>query len=155
VDGGMLSNFPVDVFDAPQGIEPRWPTFGIKLSVRADAAQQAAHPVKGLFSMAIAMLDTLTGFYDRMHIDNPDVLARTIFIDTGAVKATDFDIDKATQQMLYDNGRTAATRFLDGDGTHPGWNFDAYVKTFRTTAGGTSPGPGDPDLDSPVKTSRH
>lgn len=133
VDGGMLSNFPVDVFDAPQGVEPRWPTFGIKLSVHADAAQQAARPVKGLFSMAAAMIDTLTGFYDRMHIDNPDVLARTIFIDTGKVKATDFDLDKATQQMLYNNGRAAAIRFLDGDGTHPGWNFDAYIKKFRSS----------------------
>jgi len=131
VDGGMLSNFPVDVFDAPQGVEPRWPTFGIKLSVRADAAQKAARPVKGVFSLAVAMLDTLTGFYDRMHIDKPDVLARTIFIDTGGVKSTNFDIDKATQQMLYDNGRTAALRFLDGDSTHPGWNFDSYIKTFR------------------------
>jgi hypothetical protein len=31
--------------------------------------------------MGVAMIDTLTGFYDRMHIDNPAVLARTIFID--------------------------------------------------------------------------
>jgi NTE family protein len=132
VDGGMLSNFPVDVFDSPQGVAPRWPTFGIKLSVRADAAEQAARPVKGLFSMAAAMIDTLTGFYDRMHIDDPEVLARTIFIDTGTVKATDFDLDKEAQQMLYDNGRAAATRFLDGDDTHPGWSFDAYIKEFRT-----------------------
>jgi NTE family protein len=139
VDGGMLSNFPVDVFDAPQGVEPRWPTFGIKLSVRADAAQQAARPIAGVFSMAVAMLNTLTGFYDRMHIDNPDVLARTIFIDTGTVKATDFDIDKATQQMLYDNGRAAASRFLDGDETHPGWNFDSYINTFRSTTATPTP----------------
>jgi NTE family protein len=34
-----------------------------------------------LVSMGVAMIDTLTGFYDRMHIDNPAVLARTIFID--------------------------------------------------------------------------
>jgi NTE family protein len=139
VDGGMLSNFPVDVFDAPQGVEPRWPTFGIKLSVHVDAAQQAARPVKGLFGMAVAMIDTLTGFYDRMHINNPDVLARTIFIDTGAVKATDFDVDKATQQMLYDNGRAAAIQFLDGDATRPGWNFDAYIKRFRATVATPTP----------------
>lgn len=34
VDGGMLSNFPVGVFDREDGAEPRWPTFGIKLSGR-------------------------------------------------------------------------------------------------------------------------
>ena len=32
VDGGMLSNFPIEVFDRTDGKPPRWPTFGIKLS---------------------------------------------------------------------------------------------------------------------------
>ncbi len=34
VDGGMLSNFPIDIFDRRDGGTPRWPTFGIKLSSR-------------------------------------------------------------------------------------------------------------------------
>ncbi len=29
VDGGVLSNFPIDSFDRPDGAEPRWPTFGV------------------------------------------------------------------------------------------------------------------------------
>ena len=32
VDGGMLSNFPIDVFDRTDGEPSRWPTIGIKLS---------------------------------------------------------------------------------------------------------------------------
>ena len=32
VDGGMLSNFPVEVFDRSDGQPSRWPTIGIKLS---------------------------------------------------------------------------------------------------------------------------
>ena len=39
VDGGMLSNFPIDVFDRTDGAPPRWPTFGIKLSAQAGAAR--------------------------------------------------------------------------------------------------------------------
>src|SRR6185436_8688621 len=31
VDGGMLSNFPVWLFDCPPGQRPRWPTFGLML----------------------------------------------------------------------------------------------------------------------------
>ena len=31
VDGGVLSNFPIDVFDRVDGREPRWPTFGVTL----------------------------------------------------------------------------------------------------------------------------
>lgn len=30
VDGGVLSNFPIDVFDRLDGAQPRWPTFGVK-----------------------------------------------------------------------------------------------------------------------------
>ena len=38
------------------------------------------------------------------------MFGRTIFIDAGAMKATDFDLDKATQQMLYDNGTVVIGR---------------------------------------------
>src|SRR5581483_9262344 len=32
VDGGLLSNFPVEVFDRSDGQPSRWPTIGVKLS---------------------------------------------------------------------------------------------------------------------------
>jgi NTE family protein len=131
VDGGMLSSFPVDVFDRRDGQRPRWPTLGIKLSARADAAQGVRHRITGLWSMGRAMLGTMTGFYDRIHLDRADVRARTIFVDTMKVRSTDFDLDRPTQQRLYDNGRRAAERFLDGADGHPGWDFDAYVDRFR------------------------
>ena len=39
VDGGLLSNFPVEVFDRSDGQPQRWPTIGIKLSaLRHDSA---------------------------------------------------------------------------------------------------------------------
>lgn len=134
VDGGMLSNFPVDVFDRRDGQLPRWPTIGLKLSVRADAAQGVRHPIGGVWSMSRAMLGTLTGFYDRIHLDREDVVSRTIFIDTGKVRTTDFDLDRAAAQQLYDNGRNAAEQFLDGTEERPGWDFDDYVRRFRRPA---------------------
>jgi NTE family protein len=134
VDGGMLSNFPVDVFDRRDGQPPRWPTLGIKLSARADAAQGVRHRIRGVWSMSRAMLGTMSGFYDRIHLDRADVRARTIFVDTMKVRATDFDLDRATQQQLFDNGRRAAERFLDGADGRPGWEFDAYVDRFRRPA---------------------
>ena len=45
VDGGLLSNFPVEVFDRSDGEPQRWPTIGIKLSAR-DTTVPAAVPVK-------------------------------------------------------------------------------------------------------------
>jgi len=131
VDGGMLSNFPVTVFDRNDNQPPRWPTFGIKLSVQADDLQGEKFKIKGSLSLARALLGTMTGWYDAIHINDPDVLARTIFVDTLGVKATDFDLDRATSTKLYDNGRKAAERFLDGDKDQPAWNFEEYKKRFR------------------------
>jgi NTE family protein len=130
VDGGMLSNFPVDVFDRTDGAEPRWPTFGIKLSGRPR--DNRLNDVRGIVTLSKAMLTTMTGFYDRMHIDEADVVARTIFVDTFGVKATDFDLSPGTAEKLYEQGRRAATTFLDGDDEHPGWDFEEYKRTFRT-----------------------
>jgi NTE family protein len=125
VDGGMLSNFPIEVFDRTDGKPPRWPTFGIKLSAKPSAAVVQRFKVKGTLGLARAMVGTMTNFHDQMHIDDPSVLARTMFVDTGSVKATDFDLDEPTQDMLFDNGRRYAGKFLDG------WDFDAYVAAFR------------------------
>ena len=137
VDGGMLSNFPVDVFDRADGAPPRWPTFGIKLSTRAGALQGVPNDVHGAYSLARAMLATMTSFHDQQHLDDPAVVARTIFVDTLNVRATDFDIDRTTQQQLYDSGRRAATKFLDGGDGRPAWDFADYVARHRTAGAAT------------------
>jgi len=123
VDGGMLSNFPIDVFDCPPGVEPRWPTFGIKLSGRA--ASTAVNEVRGVASLSRAMLNTMTGFYDRLHVAQEAVQARTIFVDTGTIRATDFDLSPEQAEWLYESGRSAATAFLSG------WDFEEYKRKYR------------------------
>ena len=111
VDGGMLSNFPVHIFDRTDGQRSRWPTIGIKLSAR-QPPNQPEHRVKGDISLAMAMIGTMQSWSDQMHLDNPAVLARTIFVDTFGINATDFSIDRPTQEKLYQSGRTAAEKFL-------------------------------------------
>lgn len=120
VDGGMLSNFPITAFDAPADQTPRWPTFGIKLSSRPDAAHSVTNKITGTLSFGIAILRTLMGFYDGMHIDSADAVARTIFIDTGKVRTTQFDLTDSDRDLLYRNGRKAAIKFLDGTERAPG-----------------------------------
>jgi NTE family protein len=135
VDGGMLSNFPIGVFDRRDGMPPRWPTLGIKLSGRPEALLGVRNHITGPLTMTRALIDTMSGFYDRIHLDDAAVVARTIFVDTMHVRATDFDLDEATQQALFHNGRRAAERFLDGTDDRPGWDFEDYVRGFRSGAG--------------------
>jgi NTE family protein len=111
LDGGMLSNFPISVFDRTDGLPPRWPTIGIKLSAEKSPGTDG-RKVTGLISLATAMIGTLTSWYDRMHINDPDVVKRTIFVDTTGIRSTDFGINESQQAQLYENGRVAATTWL-------------------------------------------
>jgi NTE family protein len=129
VDGAVLSRFPIDVFDTPARLEPRWPTFGIKLA----AAPGPVSEVHNTKTMVRAMLNTMTGFYDRMHIDDAAAAARTIVVDTGTVRATDFDLDRDTQDLLFRKGREAAVNFLDGAPERPAWDWEAYRRTYRNS----------------------
>jgi NTE family protein len=126
VDGGMLSNFPIEVFDRTDGKPPRWPTFGLKLSAKPDAAQRQKYDVRGTFSLARAMVGTMTSFHDQIHIDDPSAVARTMFVDTFGIRATDFDIDETMQDTLFKSGRQAAEAFLRD------WDFETYLATYRS-----------------------
>lgn len=132
VDGGMLSNFPITLFDANPGVVPRWPTFGIKLSSPAGSRLNTEDRITGPLTLAIAMLRTMMGFYDGMHVDSADARARTIFIDTGEVRTTEFDLSEAQREMLFAQGRRAAIDFLDGTATRPGWDFERYIAQHRS-----------------------
>ncbi len=111
VDGGMLSNFPISIFDRTDGQPPRWPTIGIKLSGSVGPSEVTNH-VRGAFSLGVALVHTMMTFYDRQHINDPDVIKRTIFVDTLGVPTLDFGIKRATQDRLFASGKEAAVEFL-------------------------------------------
>ena len=111
VDGGMLSNFPITVFDRTDGQPGRWPTWGVKLSAR-PASVQVDRPAGNDFELAESCLQTLLAGWDRYHLDDQNVAARTVFVDTGSVSAINFAITTAEQAQLYESGRAAATDFL-------------------------------------------
>jgi NTE family protein len=134
----MLSNFPVDVFDA-RGREPRWPTFGIKLSAKAKSAEGTICDVHGPVSLATAMIRTMSSFYDRLHIDDPAVQNRTIFVDTGNIRAIDFHLTREQSDWLFQQGRDAAQKFFDGEDGEPGWDWQAYKVKYRRAAGADAP----------------
>ena len=131
VDGGVLSNFPIDVFDRTDGRPPRWPTFGVKLIpiLPMDAAKVL--PIAALFkhgpvALAADLVMTAIVGRDQAHLAKPWVNVRTMQVDTGGVNPVDFGLSEAQAGILFENGRTAATRFLTG------WDWADYVATFRT-----------------------
>jgi NTE family protein len=109
VDGGMLSNFPITVFDRTDGRPPRWPTWGIKLSGRP---RDHDVPVRLAPKLATRALKTMLSEWNRYALDGGGVSQRTIFVDTTGFSTLDFRLSPEHQRELYRNGRTAAERFL-------------------------------------------
>ena len=133
VDGGMLSNFPVWLFDCEDEAEPDWPTFGILLvepdpkvpiTARLPAPEHAPRGARGLVSLLSGMLHTMMEAHDRLYMEK-EQFARTIPIPTLGVGTTEFDISPERAQELYESGRSAAEDFLAR------WDFTAYVEEFR------------------------
>ncbi|MFL5861001.1 MAG: patatin-like phospholipase family protein [Solirubrobacteraceae bacterium] len=126
VDGGLLSNFPVWIFDSDG--KPRWPTFGLMLvepepkeSVAARLGE--ARTDTDIVTYGKDLILTMVEAHDRMYLEN-DTFVRTIPIPTLGVRTTDFNIDAATKKALYESGREAAGDFLGR------WDPAAYVNSF-------------------------
>ncbi|GAA4515929.1 patatin-like phospholipase family protein [Brevibacterium yomogidense] len=111
VDGGLLSNYPIGVFDQPDRTAARWPTFGMRLSAREDEPS-ISQPVGGLFGVTKALVSTALHGIDRRHIDEPSTIDRTMFIDTAGTSALDFELAPAQSERLIRSGREAANKFL-------------------------------------------
>jgi NTE family protein len=110
VDGGLLSNFPVEVFDRGDGQPERWRTIGVKLSAR-QTVMPPAQPIRNVVGELRGCLRALLANADRYYVDESKA-ARTIFVDSGDVKATDFHLTPDLQQTLFQNGQKAAQAFL-------------------------------------------
>ena len=131
VDGGMLSNFPVWVFDS-DGV-PDWPTFGLKLVEPEPKKLEPGEPpevpvehsaLKELIAYLLGLVGTMTESHDKIYLER-DAFVRTITIPNLGVKATEFNLRKETSDALYNAGQDAANAFLRS------WDFDAYKGAFR------------------------
>jgi NTE family protein len=124
VDGGVLSNFPIAMFDRTDDQPPRWPTFGVRLSMRPEGRVQT-HEVRGTVSLALSLVETMLEACDAQHINDPCVQARSVFVDTSGTSPVDFGITDEQQEQLLSAGREAAVEFLQA------WDFDDYLRRCR------------------------
>ena len=131
VDGGVLSNFPIDTFDRPDGKPPRWPTFGITVLPRPTeglgAVMPALKPLRLFEQTALleSLLTTMLAGHDQTHLNHPWVYSRSIAVESTNVGVLDFDIPRGRLEELYDKGYEAAREFLST------WDWAVYLKRFR------------------------
>ena len=107
VDGGLLQNFPVTVFDRTDGRRNRWPTFGIKLSSHPQLNTPDV-PVQGDLREVVSIAHTAVGEWNRYPLADEGVGARTVFVDTMGIASTDFGLTTDQRDELFANGQAAA-----------------------------------------------
>ena len=131
VDGGILSNFPIDLFDVSADVCPERPTFGVKILPRLPLQEGdntvLPNPRLWLRPLRLAgqLIGTMIGGHDQARVDLPWVNARTIRVDASAAQIVDFGIGPEVRKKLLDAGRVAVDEFLEG------WDFREYCRTYR------------------------
>lgn len=119
VDGGLLSNFPVWIFDV-EGV-PRWPTFGIKIKDKAGKTLQG----KSCFPYFLMDLVTSPLYVNEERFVRNVDLVRTIVLEHPKLKATDFKLAKACAEDLFSLGYKNTVDFLKH------WDFQRYIREYR------------------------
>ena len=107
VDGGVLSNYPVWIFDVNGS--PRWPTIGFKLGGNKEIRE---HKISNIINFTSSIIETMLEAQDDIHIRDMDYL-RTVKINTLDIKTTDFNISKEKIMELYNSGELCASEFLE------------------------------------------
>jgi NTE family protein len=127
VDGGLLSNFPIWLFDSPN---PKRPTWGFRLHPGSDVEEGLPYRKipRPFWEVPLlkAMFSAATEAWDRQQMEQV-VSARTVSIPTHTISTTNFGLTKAQADSLYAWGVNAAHDFF----TAP--DQQAYLNVFGKT----------------------
>ncbi len=110
VDGGVVSAYPIFLFDSP---EPAHPTWGFRLFSGKPPEKPPQQDIDGFFwwvDMGEAILDASMNAFDRF--DEKLFGPRTIAIPTGEIETLNFELSPAEQTELFDFGLKAAQEFF-------------------------------------------
>ena len=134
VDGGMLSNFPVWLFDV-EDRDPKRPTFGFRLYGGKAMAPGGLHELVQRVAWPVAfgwdMFQTTMEAWDKRFMSH-STSVRTCAISAEGIGTVDFGLSDADQTTLLESGRHAAGEFLatfDVDDY-----FNTYGRTLRVAA---------------------
>lgn len=111
VDGGILSNFPINVFHRSDYKVPKRPTFGARLS----AYRVEANDTSSFMKMSGAMISTMRQIHDYdFLLKNPDYKRLICRIDADQdFNWLDFNMTEEDKIKLFELGATKAFEFLD------------------------------------------
>ena len=127
VDGGVLRNYAIDLFDSAQGVNPA--TLG--LSLQNVHAKPVAQPVKDLPEYIKAVFSTLLDVQDIALGNNLPDLERTVIIDDLGISFTDFGLDLQQKQALVAAGAQCTCDYLED---WQKWNASGHLPSSMVRA---------------------
>ena len=128
VDGGMINNYPINIFDSClnnkspfdcENIKYNMHTLGLKLE-RPEQIQQfnngitsiAPHPISSFKDYKLAMINLLQETLARKNVDLKNERGRTIYISYGNVFGKIRKVSAEEKTELFNNGVKAAQKFF-------------------------------------------
>jgi NTE family protein len=112
VDGGIISNFPINIFFNPNLDKPRLPTFGVMLE---DDVFKPKEKFTGVLNFFGSIFNTVRFHYDKDFLVKHNDFEKTIGrIDVKEYNWLNFNISEEDKLGLFKKGVEAAMEFLLG-----------------------------------------
>lgn len=108
VDGGVLSNFPMWIFDEADGIRKR-PLIGMKLSHPKD--KMPGKKIDNALNLFEGLFSTMKNAHDERYISRKHE-KDIIFIPVEQYSATQFDLEDEKKEEMMEIGRLKTIQFL-------------------------------------------
>lgn len=108
VDGGVMWNYPIDLFDGPEGYNFR--TLGLFMDT---FDQPKLDPIHTLHDFAGSFFASLLSSQEIDLMNSPANLARSIRINDLGLKPTEFGITREQKLALMDQGQQSTRAFLE------------------------------------------
>lgn len=120
VDGGILSNFPVWIYDDDKS-HCTFPTFGYKL---VEPEEGKPREISGPVSLLKALFATMVEAHDARYIKDRNFM-RTVPIPTLGIQTTQFEMSPEQSEQLYQSGYRAGEEFFQQ------WNLTQYQSRLK------------------------
>jgi NTE family protein len=125
VDGGILMNFPIEIFDNTQylsGEEGEYHVFNKEtIGLRLDRMEQISHEMENGFGIAPFEINDLNSYMSALgsvlmrnvHPAHPEDIYRTIFIDDMGMSPRPRKIEMVEKEKMMASGRKGVLDFLE------------------------------------------
>ncbi|KAK9804354.1 hypothetical protein WJX72_008761 [[Myrmecia] bisecta] len=138
VDGGVLSNFPINAFHQP-GV-PLMPTFGVRFGRNAKTNNTTFTDVTNPLKLVTAMFASSRQILDRDFLrKNADYRQLVTSIDAEDFDWLNFNLDQRQKVELFARGAEAAARFLEGFDWHMYKETRRFIEEARKASGPAAP----------------